>query len=109
MKEFMPDYNNVADAARNIQPARIPVYEHNISETIMERIMNRSFLPLYEGNREEKREYFKCYTGFFRQMGYDTVSYERCIGAVMPGSGALGKAYARRNQKQGRFRPLPLG
>lgn len=90
MKEFTPDFNNVIMAAKNIAPARIPLYEHIISEKVMERIMNKRFLDLYNGGREEKREFFRNYNNFFKLMGYDTVSFERCIGPVMPGSGALG-------------------
>lgn len=89
-KEFIPDYMNVVKAARNIEPERMPLYEHIISDRIMERIMNEPFTGLYGGGRNEKKEYFRHFAGFFREMGYDTVSFECCVGPVMPGSGALG-------------------
>lgn len=91
MKKFKPDYRNLIKAATNNKPARIPLYEHIISEKIMEQILNKNFVDLYNGNREDKREYFRNYISFFEEMGYDTVSFERCIGSVMPGSGALGQ------------------
>jgi len=90
LKEFIPDYTNIIKAARNIKPDRMPLYEHIISEKVMEQIMNRSFAELYKGNKSDKREFFRHFTGFFKDMGYDTVSFECCIGPVMPGSGALG-------------------
>lgn len=90
MKNFQPDYRNIEKAARNIEAIRMPLYEHNISEEIMETITNKKFLHLYEGKKEDKREYFRNYVNFFRLMGYDTVSFERCIGPAMPGSGSLG-------------------
>ncbi len=43
MREFTPDYTNIIKAARNIQPERMPLYEHIISEKVMETIMNKKF------------------------------------------------------------------
>lgn len=87
---FIPDYNNLVAAARNIKAARLPLYEHGIDIPIMETIMNKKFVQLISGNRSEKREFFTCYNEFYRSMGYDTVSFERCIGSIMPGNGSLG-------------------
>ena len=56
----------------------------------MEKIMNHPFAELYHGDLASKKEYFRHYNRFFQEMGYDTVTYETCIGPVMPGSGALG-------------------
>lgn len=88
--KFQPDYNNILNAARNIEATRLPLYEHLISVGIMEKIMNRSFADLYHGDLESKKEFFRNYNNFFVEMGYDTVMYETCIGQIMPGSGALG-------------------
>lgn len=88
---FTPDYQNLLLAARNQPSPRLPLYEHIISPVVMERITNQSFAALLEGDYEDKKEYFRHYCAFFRDMGYDTVSFEQCIGEVMPGSGALGK------------------
>jgi len=87
----MPDYANILSAARNIKPRRMPVYEHIISDRIMEQILYRRFADLYFGDSDDKREYFKNYNKFFEIMGYDTVSFECCIREIMPGSGALDK------------------
>jgi len=90
MKEFIPDYTNMENAARNIKSYRMPLYEHGIANEIMEQIMNKKFADLYTGDKNDKREYFKNHNGFYKAMGYDTVTFERCIGPAMPGSGALG-------------------
>jgi uroporphyrinogen decarboxylase len=90
MRDFTPDYNNIVKAARNETPDRMPIYEHIISPNIMEKILNCSFADLLDGDRGDKKEFFRNYCEFFRRMGYDTVSFERCIGGIMPGSGALG-------------------
>lgn len=91
MKEFIPDYTNILDAARNVRPGRMPLYEHVISEKVMEKILGKSFAGLINGSRTDKKEYYRNFCSFFKQMGYDTVSFERCIGPAMPGSGALGQ------------------
>ena len=88
--DFAPDYNNLVQAARNQRALRLPLYEHIISDRIMESIMGIHFSEYEKGTFEEKKEYFTQYCRFFKQHGYDTVSYERCIGPVMPGSGSLG-------------------
>lgn len=90
MREFIPDYNNVIAAANNIKPRRMPLYEHIISDKVMELILNKKFAGLINESKNEKKEYFRNFNGFFKKMGYDTVSFERCIGPAMPGSGALG-------------------
>ena len=90
MKNFTPDFNNIVMAAKNISPHRTPLYEHVISVSIMEQIMNLKFAELHQGTKAERKEFFRYYNQFYKQMGYDTVTFEQCIGPVMPGSGALG-------------------
>jgi uroporphyrinogen decarboxylase len=90
MNNFVPDYNNILNAAKNIRSNRLPLYEHNISFSIMEEIQNKKFGYLLGGNEEDKKEFFKNYANFFRASGYDTVTFEQCIGPAMPGSGSLG-------------------
>lgn len=87
--EFQPDYQNVVKAARNIEVERFPLYEHIISSTVMERITGRQFADLWNGDDRDLDEFFRNYCNFFRDMGYDTVSFEGCVGSIMPGSGAL--------------------
>jgi len=87
---FQPDYQNIVDAASNRRAKRLPLYEHVVNIDFMERVLGKQIAPLNRGNRSERKEYFKEYCRFYREMGYDTVSYEVCIGPAMPGSGALG-------------------
>ena len=90
MNDFIPNYRNIEKSARNIEVERLPLYEHIISDGIMEKILNREFRDLLNGDPSDINEYFKLYCDFYRQMGYDTVTYEACIGPAMPGSGSLG-------------------
>ena len=90
MRQFQPDYTNLVKAARNIQAPRFPLYEHSVSPKIMERVLGVQFEDLYNGDDRDLDEYFRNYCNFFKQMGYDTVSFEELIGPAMPGAGALG-------------------
>ncbi|MCL2319611.1 MAG: hypothetical protein FWC45_05965, partial [Treponema sp.] len=87
---FIPDYHNIVQAARNEKSARIPLYEHIISPLIMEKITGKRFADLASSGYGDKKEFFRHYNRFFPDMGYDTVSWECCVGAAMPGSGSLG-------------------
>ena len=86
---FQPDYKNLEKAARNIEAPRFPLYEHIINDESMEIFTGRVFSGLMDGSYTDKKEYFRIYADFYREYGYDTVSYECCIGHVMPGSGLL--------------------
>ena len=91
MKEFSPNYKNLVNAARNIRAERIPLYEHIVDFSVIESIIGTKFTGLYQSrNMHDLRLFFKYYCSFFRQFGYDTVSWEMCIGHIMPNSGALG-------------------
>jgi len=87
---FQPDYRYLQSAARNIEAARIPLYEHIIGTDVAEKIMNKKFASLLGGNFEDKKEFFRNFCDCFLKLGYDTVSFEMCIGGVLPGAGALG-------------------
>jgi len=86
---FTPDYTNFEKSARNIEVARIPLYEHQICLQMMETVLDKPFAALREGNYEDKKEFFRHFCDFFVTLGYDTVSFEGTIASVMPGSGSL--------------------
>jgi uroporphyrinogen decarboxylase len=85
MREFMPDYRNIVLAATNRAAPRLPLYEHIIAPVKMEEITGRKFVDLLKGGEADQREYFHQYCGFFREMGYDTVSFECCVCDVIAG------------------------
>lgn len=90
MPDFAPDYVHMVRAGHNRTTDRLPLYDHSISVGLMEKILNKKFAHLIEGDINDQREYFRLYSLFFQTMGYDAVSFECCIGPAMPGSGALG-------------------
>jgi uroporphyrinogen decarboxylase len=87
--DFEPDYRNMEAAARNRRPPRLPVYEHLINVESMEGILGRKFGALWRGTEADRLEFFRHYCGFFREMTYDTVSFEVCVTSILPGGGAL--------------------
>lgn len=87
--KFEPDCKNVIDAASNIRPRRLPLYEHIISPGFVEKVTGKKFAHLWNGNESDLSEYFRHYCGFFRDMTYDTVSFEVCLTEVLPEHGAI--------------------
>lgn len=91
MCKFIPDYNNIVQAARNISPTRLPLYDHAIDEPFVSKYLCSDLGKfLADGSTDSIAEYFGAYCGFCYDMGYDAVAFEYCIGPVMPGSGSLG-------------------
>lgn len=86
---FEPDYRHVVTAMNNQRPARLPLYEHYINDESIEGLSGRRVVGLADGSRSGLREYFTQFCGFWRDMTYDTVSYEVCTSETMPGGGAL--------------------
>ncbi len=86
---FQPDYHHMLDVLDNKRPERLPLYEHIISPSIMEKILNVQFATLANGNEVDKREFFTQYCRFFKEMTYDTVSFEVGIIDILPDSGAI--------------------
>jgi uroporphyrinogen decarboxylase len=74
---------------RNRRPRRLPVYEHLISPKIMEQVLATRFAGLLDGDQADQAEFFRHYVRFWRDMGYDTVSFEVCITSILPDSGAI--------------------
>ena len=77
------------DVLANKRPARLPIYEHLVHPTFMERVLDTKFADLIKGDFAEKQEFFTQYCRFFKEMTYDTVSFEVTISAILPDHGAL--------------------
>ena len=112
MKNFIPDYRNIEAAARNRRPVRLPFYEHGINPESMEKITGQKFEELINGDKKDIREYFRNYNGFFLQQEYDTVSFECCVGRILPNAGALrehksGAIHNRRELEEYPWKKLP--
>jgi uroporphyrinogen decarboxylase len=86
---FQPDYHHMLAVLENRRPARLPIYEHLINTPFIESVLGTRFGELYNGDRRDLGEYFRHFCRFWREMTYDTVSYEVCITEILPGGGAL--------------------
>jgi uroporphyrinogen decarboxylase len=86
---FQPDYHHMLDVVHNRRPARLPVYEHLINVPFMEDVLGVQFGDLAMGDVKDLRAFFRHYCRFFREMTYDTVSFEVCITAILPDGGAI--------------------
>ena len=86
---FEPNYNAMIDVLHNKKPERLPLYEHAISPRFMERILNKTFADLQQGTPADLDSFFEHYCGFFKQMTYDTVSFEVIITDFLPDHGAI--------------------
>jgi uroporphyrinogen decarboxylase len=86
---FMPDYHHMLEVLANRRPKRLPLYEHIISPSIMEKIQSIPFAELADGDDADRKEFFTRYCRFFRDMTYDTISFEYCILNILPDGGAI--------------------
>jgi hypothetical protein len=77
-----PDHRRLVDAVRNRRPDRLPLYEHNISPAIIAQVQGHD-LPL------QPEAWMERYAAFWRDQGYDTVTWECGVPSVMPGHGAI--------------------
>jgi uroporphyrinogen decarboxylase len=90
---FKPNYQHIIDAARNKLPSRLPLYEHGISTNVIEKIINRKFAHLLGGSYADKKEYFRIFTQFCSDHGYDVIPFEGCVvNIVQKGAGICGLA-----------------
>ena len=104
---FEPDYRHVVAAARNRRPGRLPLYEHIISPRVMEKILDLSFAELERADGDDLEEFFSHYCRFWKEMTYDTVSYEVCVTETLPGGGALAAEKAGVIQSRHDFEAYP--
>ena len=104
---FEPDYRHIRDVMANRRPSRLPVYEHIVSDRIMEQVLDQRFADLIDGDTAALDEYFRHYCEFFRRMTYDTVSFEAGIAEALPGHGAIYGGMAGPIQSRDDFERYP--
>ena len=86
---WQPDYRHFEQVMRNEKPARLPLYEHLVNAGSMDQITGRPFSNLAGGDEADRLEWLRRYCDFYREMTYDTVSIEYCVGGILPDGGAL--------------------
>lgn len=86
---FTPDYHYMLDVLANRRPARLPIYEHLINPPFMEGVLNTQFAGAQFGDAADRAYFHEQYCRFYREMTYDTVSFEVTITDLLPDHGAL--------------------
>lgn len=66
---FSPNYQNQVSACRNIEVQRTPLYEHIIAPEVMEKILNRKFADLINGDDADKKEHLHALLPLFLRDG----------------------------------------
>jgi len=85
---FEPDYRIVVDAATNKKPSRLPIYEHAIDESIMATVLDVD-MSLQSENISDLSGHYAKVCQFWKNMTYDTVSFEAQICPILPDHGAI--------------------
>lgn len=105
--EFVPNYQNLVDAANNIKPRRLPLYEHVIDPGLMGTILGEkvTFPPVQ--TKSDIASYMDMMCRFYKKMTYDTVSWEGGVGNILPGHGAIMGGMAGPIQNRADFNKYP--
>ncbi len=88
-ESFQPDYRHFLRVMGNERAERLPLYEHIVNPPFMEKVLERNFVGLADGDTADRREYFRIFCDFWRGMTYDTVSFEFGLRQAFPGPHAL--------------------
>ncbi len=84
--KVVPDYRRIVDTVCNRKADILPLYEHNVCYEVIGELTGTDLPKLMSTDLDAG---FQVYNGFFRQVGYDVITFEQCITAAMPPGGAL--------------------
>ena len=82
-----PDWRRLQSAARNQRVGITPIYEHMLSDHVMDALSQKPFSELKNGDDCDLEEYFRRCLEFQTRAGYDAVIFE--TGLRLPGGGAI--------------------
>ena len=82
-----PDWRRLQATARNFSTPVMPIYEHMLSDTVMDALSREPFSGLQEGDKRDQEEYFRRCCDFQTRAGYDAVIFE--VPLQLPGGGAI--------------------
>ncbi len=89
MREFKPDYRHVVDAACNREADRLPLYEHGMDVTVIQKITGEEIELLLDGNYADKVEAHRRICRAAIRLGYDCIPFERCLVHLIQNGKAL--------------------
>ena len=107
---FEPDYRYVVEAATNKKPRRLPLFEPFIAPQIMGAILGVPLTwDMQSGSHSDLREYVTAACRFYKEMTYDTVTYQVGLIEVLPGHGAIYGGKPGPIQTRADFEKYPWG
>lgn len=83
MTNFVPDCNQIINAAKNRETERLPLYEHAFSGKVVDAITGRPYSEFLQGGYSEKVEAFRILAQFCVDHGYDVLPFEVCADSVI--------------------------
>lgn len=83
-----PDYRRMVQVLHNERPDVLPLYEHIIDTRVVARIRDAD-ITLRDTRPATLRHHYGHVCAFWREMTYDTISFEGCITTVLVDGGAL--------------------
>lgn len=86
--DFQPDYTNLLKVLYNQQPDYLPLYEHNIDEPFIAKMLGR-VVDSTGKSGADLEEHYRVVTEFWRANTYDALSYEAKICEIYPDHGAI--------------------
>ncbi len=86
--EFQPDFRHIVQAASNKKPARLPLYEHQINNEFIEKVISEPIV-FDESDAATMRYAYRLLCGFWKEMTYDTISFEGGICPILPDHGVF--------------------
>ena len=86
--DFQPDYTNLLKVLYNQRPDYLPLYEHNIDEPFIAKMLGREVDSTGKSGADLE-EHYRVVTEFWRANTYDALSYEAKICEIYPDHGAI--------------------
>ena len=86
--EFQPDFRHVVQAASNKKSERLPLYEHQINNEFIEKVIDEPII-FDEKDASTMRHAYRQLCAFWKEMTYDTISFEAGICPMLPDHGAI--------------------
>lgn len=87
-EDFQPDYNNILKVLYNQRPDYLPLYEHNIDEPFISKMLGQE-LSSENLSPTELEDHYRIVTNFWKGLTYDSMSYEAGICPILPDHGAI--------------------
>ena len=105
---FKPDYRHLLEVLYNRKPSRLCLYEHIIDPLFISKYLGEECV-LQGVKSRDFEAYHTTIAKFWRQTGFDAISYEGWICDILPGHGAINGGRPGPIQNRQDFENYPFG